>query len=90
MSDKQHESEQDHLVRMINQIAHNNSAAGDHEAIADVVAGHVKKFWPRRMKGHLAECLDNGGDVLHPAARLAGERLRDDGHLQDVQPHERG
>jgi formate dehydrogenase subunit delta len=86
MSQHQHPSEQEHLVRMINQIASNNSSAGDEHAVADVVAGHVKKFWPRRMKGHLAECLEQAEHELHPAARIAGERLRDGGHLDDTQP----
>jgi len=37
---------------------------------------HVKKFWSRRMKSQLFDYLGQGGEELHPAARLAGERLR--------------
>ena len=69
------QSEQEHLIQMINQIALNNISAGDESAVADVVAGHVKKFWSRRMKGQLFDCLAAGGEQLHPAAKLAGDKL---------------
>ncbi|MBR9885438.1 MAG: formate dehydrogenase subunit delta [Oceanospirillales bacterium] len=69
-------SEQDRLIQMINQIALNNISAGDESAVAEVVAGHVKKFWSRRMKSQLFDYLGQGGEELHPAARLAGERLQ--------------
>jgi len=70
------QTEQEHLIQMINQIAVNNISAGDENAVADMVAGHVKKFWSRRMKSQLFDYLGQGGEELHPAARLAGERLR--------------
>ena len=69
-------SEQDRLIQMINQIAINNRSVGDNAAVAEVVAGHVQQFWSRRMKAQLVELLDEAGDQLQPAARLAGERLR--------------
>lgn len=69
-------SEQDRLIQMINQIAINNISAGDEQAVAEVVRGHIQKFWSRRMKTQLIELLDDAGDQLEPAARLAGERLR--------------
>lgn len=70
-----HQSEEEHLIEMINQIAANNISAGDDSAVADVIAGHVKKFWPRRMKVMLNECVLEGGEQLHPAALLAGKKL---------------
>lgn len=68
-------SEQDRLIRMINQIAINNSSAGDDNAVARVVANHVKKFWSRRMKEQLAGLPEEGLDRLQPSARLAAEQL---------------
>lgn len=69
-------NEKDHLIKMINQIARNNSSAGDDSAVADVVAGHIKKFWSRRMKQQLFELVEQRSERLYPAARMAGERLR--------------
>lgn len=69
-------SELDHLILMINQIAANNISAGDEQAVADMVAGHVQKFWSRRMKAMLSEYAEQGGEELHPAAKLAAEMLR--------------
>jgi formate dehydrogenase subunit delta len=60
---------------MINQIAQNNRSAGDDNAIADVIHGHISKFWSRRMKQQLIAYIENGGSELHPAAFLAGQRL---------------
>ncbi|MDE8603155.1 formate dehydrogenase subunit delta [Marinomonas sp. RSW2] len=70
-----HQSEEEHLIEMINQIALNNISAGDESAVADVIAGHVKKFWPRRMKVILKNYIDQGGSELHPAALSAGKKL---------------
>lgn len=68
-------NEQEHLISMINQIAANNISAGDEKAVAAIVAGHVKKFWPRRMKNMLKEYIEQGGQELHPAALQAGKQL---------------
>ncbi|GGB96198.1 hypothetical protein GCM10011352_22880 [Marinobacterium zhoushanense] len=70
------QSEQEHLIKMINQIALNNISAGDESEVASVVASHVKKFWSRRMKDQLFDYLEQGGEELHPAARLAGKQLQ--------------
>lgn len=69
------QSELDRLIQMINQIALNNSSAGDENAVAEMIAGHVRKFWSRRMKEMLAEYVGQGGEALHPAARLAAQKL---------------
>lgn len=70
-----HQTEEEHLIEMINQIAVNNISAGDDSAVADVIAGHIKKFWPRRMKTMLNDCIAQDGSQLHPAALLAGKKL---------------
>ncbi len=70
------QSEMDRLVQMINQIAINNISAGDENAVAEVIAGHVQKFWSRRMKQMLSAYVEQGGEELHPAAKLAAEKLR--------------
>lgn len=69
------QSEMDRLVQMINQIAINNISAGDENAVAEMIAGHIQKFWSRRMKQMLGEYVEQGGEELHPAAKLAAEKL---------------
>ncbi|QUX95963.1 formate dehydrogenase [Marinomonas sp. CT5] len=70
-----HQSEQERVIEMINQIAVNNISAGDNTEVAEVIAGHVTKFWPRRMKAMLNDYITEGGEQLHPAALLAGKKL---------------
>lgn len=71
-----HQTEQEHLIDMINQIAVNNISLGDDSVVADMIAGHVKKFWPRRMKVILNDyVIKEGGERLHPAALLASKKL---------------
>ena len=69
------QSEQDRLIHMVNQIAINNISAGDETAVAEVVANHVEKFWSRRMKSQLFDCVVAENSELHPAARMAGDML---------------
>ncbi|MBY4675434.1 formate dehydrogenase subunit delta [Marinobacterium arenosum] len=68
-----HPSQQDHLVRMINQIAANNLHHDDVESAATMVAGHIRKFWARPMKQQISAYLQQGGDQLSPVARRAVE-----------------
>jgi len=68
-------NEQERIISMINQIAENNISAGDENAVATIVAGHIKKFWPRRMKNMLKDYIEQGGYELHPAALQAGKQL---------------
>ena len=75
-----HQTEQEHLIDMINQIAVNNISLGDDSVVADMIAGHVKKFWLRRMKVILNDYVVNeGGEHLHPAALLASKKLSKEG-----------
>ncbi|WP_432696000.1 formate dehydrogenase subunit delta [Marinobacterium sp. YM272] len=69
------QSELDRLIQMINQIAINNISAGDENAVAEVIASHVQKFWSRRMKAMLSDYVEKSGEELHPAAKLAAEKL---------------
>ena len=72
------QSEREHLVQMINQIAQNNISAGDEHAVAEVVANHINKFWSRRMKVLLSEQIASGEARLLPAAKLAAGLMRAD------------
>lgn len=63
------------LIKMLNHIAINNASVGDEHTVAQVIEGHVQKFWSRRMKEQLHELIQHGCDDLHNAARLAGQRL---------------
>ena len=68
--------EKSSLIKMLNHIAVNNASVGDEATVAQVIEGHVQKFWSRRMKQQLHELIEHGCDDLHLAAQLAGERLR--------------
>ncbi|MEX2475515.1 formate dehydrogenase subunit delta [Marinobacter sp.] len=72
MSDQQLQ----HLVRMINQISATNLHHGDEATAAEVVAGHMRKFWARSMKQMIVEYADTDGTELLPVSRQAVERLK--------------
>ncbi len=59
----------DKLVYMANQIARNLAAQSTDPAMA--TAGHIEKYWDRRMKAMLAEHLATGGEGLGDTARNA-------------------
>ncbi len=67
--------EKSSLIKMLNHIAINNASVGDEATVAQVIEGHVEKFWSRRMKQQLQELIEHGCEDLHIAARIAGERL---------------
>ena len=63
----------DYLVKMANQIGaffHGESAPG--QAPADI-AGHIERFWDKRMKAAIVAHLAAGGHGLEPAVRGAVE-----------------
>jgi len=64
------------LVKMLNQIAINNPCAGDQDKAAEVVAGHVKKFWAKSMKDGIIGYVHDGGEGLCSVAKSAVRRLR--------------
>ncbi|MBO3762445.1 formate dehydrogenase subunit delta [Ciceribacter sp. L1K23] len=68
-----HDQTHEKLIRMANQIA--TFFESQPEAVrADGVATHINKFWEPRMRRHLFEHIDAGGEGLRPlvldAARL--------------------
>ena len=64
----------DTLIKMINQIALNNGAYEDGEAI-DRVATHIQRFWAKKMRADLIEYLQNDGEKLNPVAKAAAEKV---------------
>lgn len=72
VSDKQLQS----LIKMVNQISANNLHHGDESQAADVVAGHLKKFWARSMKAQLIAYADADSGDLTSVSRLAVEKLK--------------
>jgi len=66
-------SQLDSLIRMVNQIAANNTHRGD--TAAEYVHIHLKKFWARSMKRQIITYLQQDGSELLPLARQAVELL---------------
>ena len=64
------------LVKMLNQIATNNPCAGDTDKAAEVVAGHVQKFWAKSMKASIIGYVHDGGEGLNAVAESAVRQLQ--------------
>ncbi len=64
----------DTLIKMINQIAVNNGAYDDAEAV-ERVATHVKRFWAKKMRADLIDYLQNDGSNLNPVAKEAAQKI---------------
>lgn len=62
-------------VRMANQIATFFASKPREEGIAGV-AEHINKFWERRMRRHLFEVVDGGGEGLHDLVMAAVPNIR--------------
>lgn len=62
-------------VRMANQIATFFASKPREEGIAGV-AEHINKFWEPRMRRHLFELVDGGGDGLHELVLAAAGSIR--------------
>ena len=60
-----HEKTKSKLVYMANQIATFFKTQPAHESAAGV-ATHINKFWEPRMRRHLFEIVDGGGEGLDP------------------------
>lgn len=74
--DEQHRmGTHDKLVRMANQIATFFKSKPHEEGVAGV-AEHINKFWEPRMRRHLFEILDAGGDGLSPLVLEAAPTIR--------------
>ncbi len=64
-----------HLIKMVNQIALNLSAAGDEDEVAYQTSEHIQKFWSPLMKQQIKGCIDNQETQLIPIAYKAVTRL---------------
>ncbi len=70
-----HDQSHDKLIRMANQIA--TFFLSQPESVrAEGVATHINKFWEPRMRRHLFEHLDAGGDGLLPLVIDASTLIR--------------
>lgn len=64
----------DKLVMMANQIGTFFISQGRDEA-PPAIAGHLKKFWPPRMRQNLFRYVREGGQGLLPEVQLAVQEL---------------
>lgn len=71
----EYKSSEEKLIYMANQIAgffetmkHDEAAAG--------VADHINKFWEPRMRRHLFEVIERGGDGLKPLVLKAARQVK--------------
>ncbi len=62
-------------ARMANQIATFFASKPREEGIAGI-AEHVNKFWEPRMRRHLFELVDGGGEGLHELVIAAATSIR--------------
>jgi len=70
------DTELEHLIKMLNQIADNVAMGEADELIAPRVADHVTRFWAPSMKQKIFQYADGGGEKLCPASRQAIELLQ--------------
>jgi len=70
-----HDQSHDKLIRMANQIATFFLSQPD-SVRAEGVATHINKFWEPRMRRHLFEHLDAGGEGLLPLVIEASTLIR--------------
>ncbi len=62
--------QQEHTVRMLNQIAANFAWADEDEAAARVL-DHITRFWSPAMRRIVRTYAESGGADLAPTARAA-------------------
>ena len=70
-----HNTTNDRLVYMANQIGKFFESQGHDHAVPGI-AEHIKKFWDPRMRKMIFAHLDAGGAGLEPNVRAAIESLR--------------
>ncbi len=63
------------LIYMANQIAKFMESKPHHEGLA-ALASHINDFWEPRMRRHLFEVLDAGGQGLRPLVVEAATIIR--------------
>ncbi len=62
------------LIYMANQIAKFMESKPHDEGVA-LFASHINDFWEPRMRRHLFEVLDAGGDSLRPLVQEAASLI---------------
>ncbi|MEI5681636.1 MULTISPECIES: formate dehydrogenase subunit delta [unclassified Mesorhizobium] len=73
--DEHRASTRDKIIRMANQIATFFHSKPREEGLAGT-AEHINKFWEPRMRRHLFEVIDNGGEGLDELVIAASEKIR--------------
>ncbi|PSJ60222.1 formate dehydrogenase subunit delta [Pseudaminobacter soli (ex Li et al. 2025)] len=73
--DEHRASTRDKIIRMANQIATFFHSKPREEGIAGT-AEHINKFWEPRMRRHLFEIIDAGGDGLDELVLAASSTIR--------------
>jgi len=66
-----HQSQLDHLIKMINQIASNNLYNDNVEQAAAKVANHIQRFWAPPMKQQIFNYAASDGSKLSPVVQQA-------------------
>jgi len=70
-----HDSPQDKLIYMANQIAKFMESKPHGEGVA-LLASHINDFWEPRMRRHLFAVLDTGGAGLRPLVIEAAAKIK--------------
>jgi formate dehydrogenase subunit delta len=70
-----HDSPQDKLIYMANQIAKFMESKPHGEGVA-LLASHINDFWEPRMRRHLFAVLDTGGAGLRPLVIEAADKIK--------------
>ena len=69
-------TELQHLIKMLNQIADNVAMGESAELAAAQVADHLCRFWAPSMRKQVFDYVDTGGEELQPISRAAIIKLR--------------
>ena len=70
-----HEAPHPKLIYMANQIAKFMESKPHDQGVAGLAA-HINDFWEPRMRRHLFEVLDAGGQGLRPLVLDAAQKIR--------------
>jgi len=70
------DTELDHLVKMMNQIADNIAIGEDETTTASKVVIHVNRFWASSMKKKIIEYVADDGEQLNTVAKIAVSQLQ--------------
>lgn len=73
--DAPHANNRAKLIHMANQIA-KFMESKPHDEGLEGLSSHINDFWEPRMRRHLFEVLDAGGQGLRPLVVQAAERIR--------------